>query len=48
MMSRIDTEEYSGMDTQDNTRIWQWLTLSLIVVLAGATVYLVAAVGGVL
>ncbi len=39
------------MKPQDNTRIariWQWLTLSLIVVMAAATVYLVAAVGGAL
>ncbi len=34
------------MNPQDNTRIWQWLTLSLIVVMAVATVYLVAIVGG--
>ncbi len=39
-------EEYSRMNPQDNTRIWQWLTLSLIVVMAVATVYLVAIVGG--
>lgn len=37
------------MDPQDNTtRIWQWLTLSLIVFMALATAYMVAVVGGVL
>lgn len=41
-------EEYSRMNQQDNTRIWQWLTLSLIVVIAVATVYVVATVGGAL
>ncbi len=39
-------EEYSRMNPQDNTRTWQLLTLSLIVVMAVATVYLVAAVAG--
>jgi hypothetical protein len=34
------------MKPQDNTRIWQWLTLGLIVVMALATVYLVASVAG--
>ncbi len=37
------------MNQQDNTRIariWQWLTLSLIVVMALATVYLVTTVRG--
>ena len=36
------------MNQQDNTRTWQLLTLSLIVVMALATVYLVASVGGAL
>ena len=30
----------------DNARTWQWLTLGLFVVMAAATVYLVAFVGG--
>lgn len=36
------------MNQQDNTRTWQLLTLSLIIVMALATVYLVASVGGAL
>ena len=36
------------MNPQDNTRTWQLLTLSLIVVMALATVYVVAIVGGAL
>lgn len=36
------------MNPQDNSRTWQWLTLSLIVVMALATMYLVAVAGGVL
>ena len=39
-------QEYSRMNPQDNTRTWQLLTLSLIIVMALATVYLVAVVGG--
>ncbi len=46
MISGIDKQEYSRMNQQDNTRTWQLLTLSLIVVMAMATVYLVAVVGG--
>lgn len=36
------------MNPQDNIRTWQLLTLSLIIVMALATVYLVASVGGAL
>ncbi len=48
MISGIDKQEYSRMNPQDNTRTWQLLTLSLIIVMAVATVYLVAIMGGAL
>jgi len=36
------------MNSQDDTRTWQWLTLGLFVVMALGTLALVAIVGGVL
>ncbi len=35
------------MSPENNTRIWQWITLSLIAFMAVATVYMVATVSGV-
>lgn len=48
MIGTIDTQEYSRMDSQDNSRIWQWMVLGLIVWVGVATAYMIAIVGGAL
>lgn len=35
------------MTPENNTRTWQWITLSLIIFMAVATAYMVVAVAGV-
>ncbi len=43
----LTKQEYSRMTPENNTRTWQWITLSLIIFMAVATAYMVAFVAGV-